>query len=75
MKACEFIAEFTYDQFPSDGPWVARDFHDPPFTRTQLKQMAKQGVIEMHPEYPDTYRLTWKAAGIRDAKRAADHTE
>lgn len=67
MKAKDFLCEFDDCQFPQAvGPWVGLDDHDPPWTRTQLKQMQRQNLIEFNRE--DThYRLTLKATKVRGA--------
>lgn len=69
MKAKDFLAEFDDEHFPSAvGPAISVDAHDPPFTRTQLKQMQRQNLIVMNRD--DThYRLTLKATKVRGADR------
>jgi hypothetical protein len=66
MKAADFLCEFVADQFPQPvGPWISVDAHDPPWTRSQLKQMERQGLIELN--RTDThYRLTLKATKKRE---------
>ena len=65
MKAKYFLAEFEDHHFPSAiGPEIGIDAHDPPFTRTQLREMERQSLIVMNRE--DThFRLTLKAAKVR----------
>ena len=67
MKAKDFLCEFQDSHFPQTvGPWIGLDDHDPPWPRTQLKQMQKQDVIEFN--QADThYRLTLKAMKLRAA--------
>jgi hypothetical protein len=64
MRAKDFLAEFDPEHFPSTvGPEISVEAHDPPFTRTQLKQMARQNLIVFNRE--DThYRLTLKATKV-----------
>ncbi len=64
MRAKDFLAEFNPEHFPSTvGPAISVDAHDPPFTRSQLRAMARQNLIVMNKE--DThYRLTLKATKV-----------
>lgn len=64
MRAKDFLAEFDPEQFPSSlGPAISVDAHDPPFSRSQLRQMERQNLIVMNKE--DThYRLTLKATKV-----------
>ncbi len=66
MRAKDFLAEFDPEQFPSSlGPAISVDAHDPPFSRSQLRQMERQNLIVMNKE--DThYRLTLKATKVAD---------
>lgn len=70
MKAADFLAEFAPEFFPQPvGPWLGRDYHDPPWTMGQLRKMQRQGLIELD-EPGQRYRLTLKAtstAGVTDA--------
>ena len=65
MKAKDFLAEFEDYHFPSAiGPEIGLDAHDPPFTRTQLREMERQNLIVMNREATH-FRLTLKAANVR----------
>ena len=65
MKAEDFLKEFEDEHFPQlVGPWIGVDAHDPPFTRSQLRQMERQNLIEFN--LSDThYRMTLKATKVR----------
>ena len=65
MKAKDFLAEFEDYHFPSAiGPEIGLDAHDPPFTRTQLRQMERQNLIAMTRDNTH-YQLTLKATKVR----------
>lgn len=65
MKAADFVLEFSSHHFPAEhGPWIGLDDHDPPFTKTELRQMERQGVIELQLDN-SRYRLTLKASKMR----------
>lgn len=65
MKAKDFLREFEDAHFPRvAGPWIGLDAHDPPFSRSQIKKMAQQGLIIFNSD-ESKYRLTFKAAKLR----------
>ena len=65
MKPEEFVLEFEGSHFPSDlGPEISIEFHDPPFKKKELREMAKLGLIVLN-EKDWKYRLTTKAAELR----------
>jgi len=64
MKTIDFLREFDEDQFPMEfGPWISFVEHDPPFNKSTLNQMEKQGIIEIN-KNTGLYRLTRKATKI-----------
>ena len=70
FNAKTFLNEFFADQFPEPsplGPRIGFNQHEPPFTMTQLRKMAKQGLIVLD-ERDQSYRLTIKAALHKDRK-------
>lgn len=66
MRAKDFLSEFSTEHFPCElGPAISVDAHEPPFTMSQLRMMARQNLIVLNKE--DThYRLTLKAADLKD---------
>lgn len=69
MKIDDFLENFSEEDFPSDiGREMCFDFFDPQFTKTELKQMEKAGIIKV--SWNDEYfQLTMKAAKLRKDNR------
>lgn len=64
MTPENFVLEFVTEQMPTDlGPEISLDTHDPPFKKSELRQMAKLGFIVLDEE-KWTYRLTMKATEL-----------
>lgn len=61
MSVKDFLAEIPPENFPNEvGPWMAYDMFDPPFLVGQLRDMRKQGMIELD-QKNRRFRLTMKA--------------
>ena len=66
MNQRDFVVEFEEWHFPKNvGQWIGVDDHDPPWTAGQLRQMARQGLIERSKDGTQ-YRLTLKATAVRN---------
>lgn len=65
MKTSDFLAEFDEEYFPKNyTPWISFDAHDPPFKLSELRAMAKRGIINLS-EATEQYQLTFKATKER----------
>jgi hypothetical protein len=61
MTAAEFLADFWPEDFPKEdeefGHWISWGSFDPKFTRDELREMSKFGVIQLS-EMNKRFRLT-----------------
>lgn len=58
MNAKDFLEEHLPEDFPqTQGPWISWDRYEPPFTRAELREMRKQGLIDLD-ERRKKYRMT-----------------
>jgi len=65
MKQVDFVNEMDDEFFPREvGPWISVDTHEPPFTKTVLRDMESSGVIIIS-DTKTHYRLTLKATKIK----------
>lgn len=68
MKINEFLEDFEDDDFPSElGKVLTFDCLMPMFTKTQLKQMDKAGIIKVNWEQ-EYFQLTLKATKLKRDK-------
>lgn len=65
MKPEDFIKEFCDEHFPSEyGMWIGFDDHDPQFTKKELSNMERKGIIDIDMKN-NRYRLTMKATKLK----------
>ena len=64
MTPQEFVEEFDESQFPEElGQELDLSTHYPPFQKSDLRAMAKSGIIVLN-DKQWTYRLTLKATAL-----------
>lgn len=69
MKASDFLAEFSEDEFPSELGVLqfVHDF-DPPLKNSELLDMQRQGLIWLSDDWK-RFRLTMKATRMKEAMK------
>ena len=61
MKTLDFLENFSEENFPSElGQELNFDWFDPQFTKSELKQMEKTGIIKVNWD-KEFFQLTLKA--------------
>ena len=68
-KIRNFLVEMLEEQFPQQfGPWIAFDVFDPKWTRKELREMKRNGLIQLD-EKNKRFRLTMKATLVNELWR------